>query len=62
VAHTPEVASNKITQGLESLSREELTIIYHGFDRLTQILDATNLPPAFFGTTEVNLPKGRRSS
>jgi DNA-binding MarR family transcriptional regulator len=62
VAHTPEVASNKITQGLESLSRDELAIIYHGFDRLTQILDATNLPPTFFGTTEVNLPKGRRSS
>lgn len=62
VAHTPEVASNKITQGLESLSTEELTVIYHGFDRLTQILDATNLPPTFFGTTEVNLPKSRRRS
>ena len=62
VDHTPEVASNKITQGLESLSTEELTVIYHGFDRLTQILDATNLPPTFFGTTEVNLPKGRRRS
>jgi len=60
VNQTPEVASNKITQGLESLTTQELTIIYHGFDRLTQILDATNLPPAFFGTTEVNLPKGRR--
>lgn len=60
VDHTPEVASNKITKGLESLSDQELTIIYHGFDRLTQILDATNLAPAFFGTTEVNLPKNRR--
>jgi DNA-binding MarR family transcriptional regulator len=60
VHHTPEVASNKITQGLESLSDQELSVIYHGFDRLTQILDATNLPPAFFGTNEVNLPKNRR--
>ncbi len=60
VEHTPEVASNKITHGLESLSIPELAIIYHGFDRLTRILDATDLPPAFFGTNEVNLPKGRR--
>jgi len=62
VEHTPEVASNKITHGLESLGIPELTIIYHGFDRLTQILDATGLPPTFIGTTEVNLPKGRRRS
>lgn len=60
VEHTPEVASNKITHGLESLSTPELTIIYHGFDRLTRILDATDLPPAFFGTNEMNLPRGRR--
>jgi len=60
VDHTPEVASNKITHGLESLGIPELTIIYHGLDRLTRILDATDLPPAFFGTSEINLPKGKR--
>jgi DNA-binding MarR family transcriptional regulator len=59
VEHTPEVASNKITHGLVSLTIPELAIIYHGLDRLTRILDATDLPPAFFGSSEVNLPTGR---
>jgi hypothetical protein len=57
VANSPEVASNKITQGLKSLNTPELTIIYHGLDKLTRILDATDLPPALIGSTEINLPK-----
>jgi DNA-binding MarR family transcriptional regulator len=60
VDHTPEVASNKITHGLESLNIPELTIIHHGLDRLTQILDATGIPPTLIGTDDVNLPKSRR--
>lgn len=60
VKSSPEVASNKITHGLESLNIPELTIIYHGLDRLTQILDATGLPPTLIGTSEVNLPKKKR--
>lgn len=62
VDHSPEVASNKITQGLESLEQKELSIIYHGLDRLAQILDAKGLPPTLIGTTEVNLPKISRES
>lgn len=61
VENSPEVASNKITHGLEALSVSELTIIYHGLDRLAGILDVTGVPPALFGTSEVNLPKGRKS-
>jgi DNA-binding MarR family transcriptional regulator len=57
---SPEVASNKITHGLESLNMPELTIIYHGLDRLTQILDASGLPPTLIGTSEVNLPKKKK--
>jgi hypothetical protein len=38
----------------------ELTIIYHGLDRLTQILDASGLPPTLIGTSEVNLPKKKK--
>ncbi|MBT0663202.1 MarR family transcriptional regulator [Geobacter pelophilus] len=60
VETSPEVASNKITHGLESLNLPELTIIYHGLDKLTQILDASGLPPTLIGTTEVNLPKKKR--
>jgi DNA-binding MarR family transcriptional regulator len=60
VESSPEVASNKITHGLESHDMSELTIIYQGLDRLTQILDATGLPPTLIGTSEVNLPKKKR--
>lgn len=65
VAGSPEVASNKIAHGLESLEYAELAIIYYGLDRLTQILDAREVPPALIGTSEINLPKnnrGRKSS
>jgi MarR family transcriptional regulator, organic hydroperoxide resistance regulator len=48
VESSPEVASNKIAHGLESL------------DRLTQILEARGVPPTLIGTTEVNLPKPGR--
>jgi MarR family transcriptional regulator, organic hydroperoxide resistance regulator len=57
VASSPEVASNKIAHGLESLEYAELAIIYYGLDRLTQILEARGVPPTLIGTTEVNLPK-----
>jgi DNA-binding MarR family transcriptional regulator len=57
VEHTPEVASNKITRGLESLEPSELSIISHGLERLTIILEAKGLPPILIGTSEVNLPK-----
>ncbi len=56
VEHSPEVASNKITHGLESLDSAELAIIHRGLDRLTTILDAANIPPALIGSSEVNLP------
>lgn len=59
VEKSPEVASNKITDGLESLTLPELSVIYQGLDRLTRILDAADIPPALFGTSEVNLPKSR---
>lgn len=62
VARSPEVASNKITHGLESLSVPELTIIYHGLDRLAGILGATGIPPTLIGTSEVNLPKAKKSA
>jgi DNA-binding MarR family transcriptional regulator len=62
VESSPEVASNKITHGLESLSEPQLDIIYQGLDRLTHILDAADIPPALIGTTEVNLPDSRKSS
>lgn len=61
VEKSPEVASNKITHGLASLSVSELTIIYHGLDRLAGILEATDMPPTLFGTSEVNLPKHRKT-
>jgi len=62
VSTSPEVASNKITHGLESLNIPELTVIYQGLDRLTHILDAADIPPALIGTSEVNLPKSRKPS
>lgn len=61
VENSPEVASNKITNGLESLSMPELTIIYHGLDRLAGILEATDMPPTLIGTSEVNLPKNKKA-
>jgi DNA-binding MarR family transcriptional regulator len=61
VEKSPEVASNKITHGLEALSVAELTIIYHGLDKLAGILGATDMPPTLIGTSEVNLPKGKKS-
>ncbi|RNC71841.1 MAG: MarR family transcriptional regulator [Desulfuromonadales bacterium] len=60
VEHSPEVASNKITHGLESLENEELSVIHRGLDRLAVILDAKGLPPRLIGTAEVNLPRGGR--
>lgn len=62
VENSPEAASNKITRGLEALSFPELTVIHQGLDRLTDILDATDIPPALIGSTEVNLPKSRKPS
>lgn len=62
VKTSPEAASNKITRGLESLSTSELTVIHQGLDQLTDILDAADIPPALIGSTEVNLPKGRKLS
>jgi DNA-binding MarR family transcriptional regulator len=62
VNQSPEVASNKITHGLESLHLPELAIIYHGLDRLTRILDATDIPPTLIGSTEQNLPKAKKRS
>lgn len=62
VENSPEVASNKITHGLESLSIAELTIIYHGLDRLAGILGATDMPPTLIGTSEVNLPRVKKST
>jgi DNA-binding MarR family transcriptional regulator len=59
VDHSPEVASNKITHGLESLEYQELAVIQQGLERLALILDAKELPPKLIGTTEVNLPKKR---
>lgn len=61
VIHSPEVASNKIANGLASLDSDELSVIHHGLDRLAVILDAKGMPPKLIGTTEVNLPKGTRS-
>jgi DNA-binding MarR family transcriptional regulator len=60
VDHSPEVASNIIASGLENLEYAELAIIYYGLDRLTKILDASELPPTLIGTTEVNMPKGAK--
>lgn len=45
VKNSPEVASNKITNGLETLSLPELSVIHQGLERLTRILDATDIPP-----------------
>ena len=56
VQHSPEVASNKITQGLEMLPFAELAIIHHGLERLTGILDARELAPQLIGSGEVNAP------
>ena len=56
VADSPEVASNKIANGLGSLGIPELAIIYHGLDRLVRILDAEDVPPALIGSSELNLP------
>jgi DNA-binding MarR family transcriptional regulator len=60
VADSPEAASNKLTRGLEALSVDDLNVIHQGLHRLTNILDATDIPPALIGSTEVNLPKSRR--
>jgi len=62
VENSPEAASNKITRGLESLSIPELAVIHQGLDRLTDILDATDIPPALIGSTEFNLPKSKKPS
>jgi DNA-binding MarR family transcriptional regulator len=62
VEFSPEVASNKITHGLESMHLPELTVIYHGLDRLTRILDAADIPPTLIGSTELNLPKIKKRS
>lgn len=60
VANLPEAASNRITRGLESLSAPDLSVIHLGLDRLTSSLDATDIPPALIGSTDVNLPKSRK--
>jgi len=62
VADLPEAASNRITRGLESLSSLDLTVIHLGLDRLTDILDATDIPPALIGSSDINLPKSRRTT
>jgi DNA-binding MarR family transcriptional regulator len=59
VEGSPEVISNKITKGLESLASTDLVIIHEGLDRLAVILDAKGLPPRLIGATEVNLPEDR---
>ncbi len=55
--HSPEVASNMITHGLEALPRAELAEIHGGLQRLVQILAATELPPKLVGASVVNVPE-----
>jgi DNA-binding MarR family transcriptional regulator len=57
VANSPEVATNKIAGGLETLPFAELAMIHHGLERLAGILDAKGLPPQLIGSGEVNTPK-----
>lgn len=57
VDNSPEVASNKITHGLESLDADTISVIHNGLERLAIILDAKSLPPTLIGTMEVNLPQ-----
>jgi MarR family transcriptional regulator, organic hydroperoxide resistance regulator len=59
VQHSPEVASNKIAHGLETLPFAELATIHHGLERLTGILDAKGMPPRLIGSGEVNVPRKR---
>lgn len=61
VSSSPEVASNKIIHGLESLPMEDLAMIHRGLERLVSILDAQNLPPKLIGAAEVNLPEDLNS-
>ena len=57
VESSPEVATNKIAHGLESLAFTELAVIHHGLERLTGILDARELTPRLIGSDEPNAPK-----
>lgn len=61
VSNSPEVASNKIIHGLESLPMDDLAMIHRGLERLVAILDAQNVPPKLIGATDVNLPEGQNS-
>lgn len=53
---SPEMASNKITRGLESIPREEVAVIHRGLDRLVSLLDASGIPPQLIGAPDINLP------
>jgi MarR family transcriptional regulator, organic hydroperoxide resistance regulator len=57
VQNSPEVVSNKIAHGLETLPFAELATIHHGLERLTGILDAREMTPQLLGSGEVNAPK-----
>lgn len=56
VNDSPEVASNKIIHGLESLPLERLGMIHCGLESLVSILDARDVPPHLIGSDETNLP------
>jgi len=57
-SHSPEVTSNKIIHGLESLPSEELSMIHRGLDSLVRILDAQGIAPRLIGDNNINGPHG----
>ena len=60
VTESPEVASNKIIHGLETLTDGHLNMIHGGLANLVSILDAHNLPPHLIGAEDINVPEEHR--
>lgn len=58
----PEVASGLLVAGLEVLPSKDLRTIAAALEKLVLILGAQELPPHLILSTEVNVPKRKRTS
>lgn len=59
--NSPEVVQYLLVKGLEALSDKNLKSISDGLGQVVNILGAQNVPPKLILSSEINVPKRRRT-
>ncbi|TWJ33612.1 MarR family winged helix-turn-helix transcriptional regulator [Geobacter argillaceus] len=61
LALAPEVPQGYLVRGLENLTDKKLLKVAEGVEELVKILGAEEIPPQLILSSEINLPRKRRS-